>query len=101
MPVPADLIAKADARFSDLLGVIVEKAKHACFVDIIVGLALVAIVVCELYARASVADLLKLGWLLVAALGITRGGDTLKHMARDFAYFWHQTPPNGDTNGHA
>lgn len=86
----ADMIARNDGKIADLLSVFVDKAKQACFIDIVVGLALIAIVGRELYLQQPVAI-----WPLIAALAITRAGDTLKVMARDFAYFWHREPPNG------
>ncbi len=95
MGIAADVIARNDGRLGDLLGVVVDKAKQACFVDIVVGLALVAIVGCELYSHAPVAQLIQTGWLLVGALAVTRAGDTLKTATHDAAYYFSRVWAHG------
>ena len=92
MTMTAQIVEQNAAKVSDLLGVIVAKARQACFVDIIAGLGLIGIGVALWLLHATPDHWLHAGWLLVAALGVTRGGDTVKHAARDFAYFWHRTP---------
>lgn len=83
MTLAAEIVTTNASKIGALLDVIIAKADKACFVDIIVGLALVMIYGCELYAHAHIDP-----YPLLVALAITRGGDTIKTAAKDFAYFW-------------
>lgn len=85
------IVSQNAAKVSDLLAVIISKAKQACFVDLIAGLGLCGIGLAMWLDHATVDQWQRAGWLLVAALGVTRGGDTIKTAARDFAYFWNRT----------
>ena len=77
-----DAIARSAVleRTTDLLSVVVDRAKQACFVDLIVGVLLFGYYAVLIWYRLPV-DL----WPLVAAFGISRGGDALKGMAQAVA----------------
>lgn len=77
MTVMRDASARLISRSTDLLTVIVERARHACFVDLIVGVVLFGWYGVQIWYHQPV-DL----WPLVTALGITRGGDAVKAFAK-------------------
>lgn len=72
------IIQREAGQIDALISVLVDKARQACFVDIVVGIVLALFygVAVWLHVLHST-DL----WPLVAALAVTRGGDALKAFA--------------------
>lgn len=78
----ADMMQRTRAidRATDLLGVAVERARQACFIDLIVGVLLFGWYSVQIWYHLPV-DL----WPLVWALGITRAGDAVKGLGKSIA----------------
>lgn len=79
MTLAAEAIQRTRAidRATDLLSIAVERARQACFVDIIVGVVLFGYYAVLIWYRLP-ADL----WPLIWALGITRAGDAIKGVGK-------------------
>lgn len=81
--------AVSDAERATVVSIVAAKMREACFVDWVVGVALLAFYGYKLYSGAALAssDL----WPLIAALGITRFGNTIVKVGSDFSYWrWHR-----------
>ena len=97
MVMSASLVTDAlsDAERASIFNTLKKKIDQACFVDWVVGTCLAAFYLGKLWFHEPLAapDM----WPLIAALCITRAGDTLKAAAY---WAWHkvgEAARNGDT----
>lgn len=82
--------AISDAERASLFSVIVSKMEQACFIDWVVGLVLLTFYSSQYFAGHTfvAADL----WPAIAALAITRTGNTLVKAVADWAYWRYHKP---------
>lgn len=87
------LVASGEAKggFSRILDVIVAKSAEACFVEWIVGVVLAFLYVgVPVFGMATAQEVLQMVgiWPLIAALAVTRAGDTIK---RAVGHVWSES----------
>ena len=75
----------SDSERSQLVSVFFEKMRQACFIDWVVGLCLLAFYGLKLWGHEALtaSDL----YPLIAALAITRAGNTLTKAIADYTYW--------------
>lgn len=89
--------AFSDAERGRMFTIVLEKMREACFVDWVVGTALLCYYAVALYNGVPLAQINL--WPLIAALGITRLGNTITNAVRDWAYWRFHRPGEGVPNG--
>lgn len=90
--------AISEAERASLFSILAKKMDQACFIDWVVGVVVLAFYAFKLYSGVPLTsnDL----WPAVAALAITRAGNTVSRAVADMAYWrWHRPGENGAQDG--